>query len=298
MFFSCARKGFKVFMTKKNKEKLEHKLSAAEEKLEKRIQFIDLCVDTLGFVGTPLIMRRFDVQRVIASRDIQEYLKRTKDRLKYIHQLNGYIPQKNFIPLHEHSTQAAIELLGEGVQHVECVPETVNRMQVVDVTTALPKLSAVRAVFHALFRNLQVKVTYISPEKGKTKRTLSPHSLIYANGFYYVRVYDEDKSEFRNFKLNRFESSKLTSDKPSEEAGLESDQDWNTVVKLYAQINPRVKSADAVRLDYGIEGDVLTLETKKALSRFVMTAWQIAPPNFPDLPVEYFPFRLEREVEL
>ncbi|MBE1302419.1 MAG: hypothetical protein GJ680_21215 [Alteromonadaceae bacterium] len=86
-------------MVDNKRDESDPKLSAADQKFEKRIRYIDLCADTLGFIGTQLIMRRFDVQRVMASRDIQAYLERSGDRLKYIHKLKGYIPQDNFKPL-------------------------------------------------------------------------------------------------------------------------------------------------------------------------------------------------------
>lgn len=285
-------------MSKDKKNKSLDKLSAADQKLEKRIEFIDLCADSLGFVGTQLIMRRFDVQRVMASRDIQEYLRRTGDTLKYVHQLNGYVPQENFTPLLKHPTKSAIELIGEGAQYVECLPRDVERMEVVNVTTALPEFDAVKAVFRALFRSHKVRATYLSASTGKGQRTLSPHSLIWANGFYYVRAYDHGKSSFLTFKLNRFQKSQFLSEKSDGTSLSDNDTDWQTTIEIHARLNPLVQNPETYSLDYGLVEGVKVLKTKKALSRLVMTAWQIAPADFDNLPPEFFPLVFDKEVSV
>ncbi|MBE1302420.1 MAG: hypothetical protein GJ680_21220 [Alteromonadaceae bacterium] len=74
------------------------------------------------------------------------------------------------------------------------------------------------------------------------------------------------------------------------------DKDWYTNVELHARIRPDVKEPQTYELDYGLKDGVLVLTTKKALTRFVMAAWQIAPENDSKIPSNYFPLVLEREV--
>ncbi|UZE97231.1 WYL domain-containing transcriptional regulator [Alkalimarinus alittae] len=268
-------------------------LNLTEERQQQRLNYIDLCALVLGCVSRKLLMNRFDIKEATASKDIKTYQERSGERLKYSHQLRAYTPVDWFSPLFEHSVEHALDLIGKGSLSVTCDPSIADNIYTQRLQSSLPVLANISSIFRALYLRKKVEIAYISQTSGESTRLIAPHSLIATGTSTYVRAFDHKSGEFRSFKLNRVVHSKLTNYLPEPKQEKSFDSEWNEHVTLKITPNHKLEHPESVELDYKMANGVLTINIKKALVKFFLMDWHIAPLEFPDLPGVLFPLKLE-----
>jgi len=249
----------------------------ANERQLQRLIYIDMCAYVLGFVNRKLLMSRFDIKQVWATKDFTEYQLRSGDSLVYDHGLKGYKPVEWFSPLFEHDVKDVIQLICEGRQSIICAPKFTNNYYSAGIQNIQPKLANIYNVLRSLNLSTKVEIEYISRSRGKNTRLVIPHSLIKTGSFTYVRGFDHSSGEFRNFKLNRIVSSKVINSKPVEKHMKSFDEDWNNDVKIVIKANEGLESKEAIEFDYGLENGRLIVFVKKALVLFFLMDLNIAP---------------------
>ncbi|NQY87441.1 MAG: WYL domain-containing protein [Colwellia sp.] len=261
------------------------------QRQEERLKYIDLCAYVMGFVNRKILMNRFDVKEAWATNDFKTYQVRSNEGLIYDHGLKAYKPIDSFIPIFKHESSTAIQLLSNGSQTIVCEPSFASKSYSCIIPTVVLKLNTIYPILRAISLNKQVEIEYFSRSTGKTKRKLSPHSLIKTGCFVYVRAFDHKEDEHRTFKLSRVFTAQFVNQKPEAHETIEMDNDWNTQVKLTIGINSNGIEKETIKFDYGFESDSIEIELKKAIVPFFLMDWNIAPINYPKLPVTLFPLK-------
>ena len=266
-------------------------LDLKTQRQEERLKYIDLCAYVLGVVNRKILMNRFDVKEAWATNDFKTYQVRSSSSLIYDHGLKAYKPTDSFSPIFKHDSVAAIQLLSQGSQTIVCEPSFASKSYSFEIPTVKPELKTIYPILRAINLNKQVEIEYFSRKKGKTKRKLSPHSLIKTGCFEYVRAFDHNENEHRTFKLNRVSNAHLIDIKPNDEETIKADHDWNTEVTLTIGINSEGTEKETIKYDYGFEHDSIDIKVKKAIIPFILMDWNIAPINYPNLPATLFPLK-------
>ena len=261
------------------------------QRQEERLKYIDLCAYVMGFVNRKILMNRFDVKEAWATNDFKTYQVRSNEGLIYDHGLKAYKPIDSFSPIFEHESATAIQLLSNGSQTIVCEPSFASKSYSCKIPSVMPELKTIYPVLRAISLNKQVEIEYFSRSKGKTTRKLSPHSLIKTGCFDYVRAFDHKENEHRTFKLSRIFTAKFVNEKPKDNEVMGMDHDWNTQVKLTIGINSDGTEKETFKFDYGFKSDTIEIELKKAIVPFFLMDWNIAPINYPELPVTLFPLK-------
>ncbi|PKQ73658.1 WYL domain-containing protein [Aeromonas sobria] len=269
----------------------------AQDRQLQRLKYIDLCAYVLGYVNRNVIMNRFDVKQVCATKDINAYQEKTGANLVYDHAMKCYRPVDWFSPLFEHDVVDALELMNDGKQSIFCEPRFANNSYSYAIKSVQPLLKNLHNVFRALSLGKKVEIDYVSLKTGSSNRLIAPHSLIRTGCFTYVRAFDHQSGEFRSFKLNRIINSKIIDITPLKNEIRAADKDWQSEVTLIIKVNDGVEHKEAIEFDYGLVNGVLEVSVKKALIMFFLMDWNIAPLGFEKLPEVLYPLKLDSIIE-
>jgi len=266
--------------------------SLKEERQLERLKYIDLCALVLGGVQRKMLMDRFDVSGVYATKDFAQYQSESGDRLKYDNSLKQYIPVDWFSPLYEHNTDDALMLISKGVQYVKCEPVLYERFHENEVPKVELDLAIVAPVLRATYRVKKAEIEYISRSSGKSKRLIIPHSVVTVGNFYYLRAFDHKSGEFRNFKLNRITGSDFFDYQPEPKMMIEADTEWQSRLLVTLTASDGHKYPEALETDYGLVNGELTVSVRKAMLHYFLMDWNIAPLGYSDLPPVLFPLQV------
>lgn len=134
----------------------------------------------------------------------------------------------------------------------------------------------------------QVRIQYRSlthPELHD--RIVRPHAFIQAGPRWHLRAYCDRAKGFRDFNLSRISSvgEPSASDLPSSE----SDQAWNTLVKLRLVPHPSLNSLQSklVRDEYMRGTVAVVFEVRQAIAKYVAQAFRASVDTQEDLPPEF-----------
>lgn len=257
-----------------------------------RLKFIDLCALVLGAVQRKMLMERFDVSGVYATKDFAQYQSESGDKLKYESGLKQYIPVDWFSPLYEHDTAEALMLASKGVQYIICEPTLYGHFHENEVPEVELDLMKIAPVLRATYRGKKAEIEYISRTSGRSKRLIVPHSIVTVGNFYYLRAFDHKSGEFRNFKLNRITGSDFCDYHPEPKMEIEADTEWQSKLLVTIKANEGHKHPEALETDYGLVNGEITVSVRKAMLHYFLMDWNIAPLGYNDLPPELFPLQV------
>jgi len=93
----------------------------------------------------------------------------------------------------------------------------------------------------------------------------------------HLRAFSFKHSEYRNYLPIRIEPDNSFEEKPLVQP-LPEDVDWNTrtIIWLRPKTGLSSEQASVVRREYGFEGELLRVETRKALEFFFDRRWGLA----------------------
>jgi predicted DNA-binding transcriptional regulator YafY len=137
-----------------------------------------------------------------------------------------------------------------------------------------------------------VRVTYLSLSEGEEKpRVIVPHAFGWDGRRWHTRAWDQGHEEWRDYVLGRFEKISW----PQEETvkGLPKDEEWECWETVNLQVNPKLseKAKAGIRLDYGLENDVLEMEVRKAMKPYLLAELFIEEGKTKELPRHFIQVR-------
>jgi hypothetical protein len=271
--------------------------SVIDERQAERLQYIDLCAYVLGAVNRNVLMNRFEIKQVLATRDISAYQEMSGENLTYDLALKCYRPSKNFVPRFIHNIDDAIQLLCDGTVTIDCEPRFVGNASTYRLPRITLSITTLYPAFQAQSLSREVVISYMSVKNGPSTRTIAPHSLFRTGTFVYLRAFDHKSGEFRSFKLNRIIHCELLPTTPAIDQRKEYDDEWQRQVTLVIKVNEGVEHPESIAYDYNMENGELRVKVKKALVMFCLMDWNVAPLNFKGLPGILFPLKLVEVIE-
>ncbi len=246
-----------------------------------RYRMIEVIALWEGRLTTNHLIKSFGIGRQQASKDINTYLADiAPGNLVYDKQLKGYKPSDSFVPqLTSGHADEYLHILSRS----EDMTITFNELDMGFENTAMVRPvtrnispQILRPLIQAIRENKRVDISYTSLKDGiEVERIISPHTLVCTPLRWHVRAYCEHARGYRDFVLSRIRGI------PSLEAkgmmGKANDSLWNTLLSIELTPDPRLTEAQAavVAHDYGMESNILHIDTNAALVRYVMDAYNI-----------------------
>lgn len=246
-----------------------------------RYRMIEIIALWEGRLTTNHLIQSFGIGRQQASKDINTYLADiAPGNLVYDKQLKGYKPSNSFVP--KLTTGHADEYL-HILSRSEDMTITFSELNMgFENTTMIRPVTRnispeiLRPLVQAIRDRKRVDISYTSLKDGlEVGRIISPHTLVCTPLRWHVRAYCEHAKGYRDFVLSRIRGIPSLEDKKV--MGKSNDELWNTVIRVELKPDPRLTETQAsvIAHDYGMEGNILQIQTNAALVRYVLDAYNI-----------------------
>ncbi|MEE3878336.1 helix-turn-helix transcriptional regulator [Vibrio sp. YYF0003] len=246
-----------------------------------RYRMIEVIALWEGRLTTNHLIQSFGIGRQQASKDINTYLADVAPgNLVYDKRLKGYKPGDNFVP---RLTSGHADEYLHILSRTEDMTTTFKELDMgFDHTTMVRPVTRniapeiLRPLVQAIREKKRVDISYTSLKDGvEVERIISPHTLVCTPLRWHVRAYCEHAGGYRDFVLSRIRG--IPNLEAKKVMGREHDGLWNTPLSIELIPDPRLTEAQAavVTHDYGMEKNILKIQTNAALVRYVLDAYNI-----------------------
>lgn len=249
-----------------------------------RYRLIEIIALWEGRLTTNHLCTAFGIGRQQASADINTYLRTIgAGNLVYDPVLKGYRPSAAFKPvvtsgiadeyLHALAHNSELSHTFESL-HLQVPNTEVLKLPIRDV-----KPDVVRPLVQAARSHKRLEVEYASLENPRPEtRVIAPHTLVFTGLRWHVRAWCERNREYRDFVLSRFRGVPDIIDDHSEQ-DAKQDKLWNKRVivriKPDSRLNPDQRRV--IAHDYGMVRQVLRIETRAALVKYLLDLLRLDP---------------------
>jgi len=243
----------------------------------RRLHEVEMLLWWRGWVRRGDLIDRFGISPAQASGDLQRFTALNPRSLLYDTRRKRYVATPGMrCVLHQPSLDDAVRhLLGASAGVKAAAPAESGEAPLADVA-ALPvrhcDMAVVRRVMVALLEKRWLRVRYASLASGTHEwRRIAPARFAWDGQRWHVRAWCDHNAEWRDFVPGRMSEA----DWPTESTGdLPKDEAWERMTVVRLRINPKLKPEmrDALRMDYGLDGDVLELRTREAMRPYVLAS--------------------------
>jgi hypothetical protein len=271
--------------------------------VERRLHFVEQQLFWVGRINRQDLIKKYGISMSQASADINKYLALDPRGIRYDKSAKCYVADETFHPLL--TTPDADRILAEfrlvDIGVLEAEATSLGAAPPLDATPIPERAvdpAVLRAVLLAIRRNERLAVRYQSMSRPEPiRRIIEPHALAHDGFRWHVRARDEESEAFRDFVLGR-----ISMPAPAGPAGhtANADADWNDWVDLQIAPHPdlTVAQREAVRLDYGISGEYLSLRVRRAILFYALRRLGLDTPPEARRPHEQHIVLLNREAIL
>lgn len=241
-----------------------------------RLAHIDFTLLFKGEAGRNYLTERFSVAPSVATQDFARYRELASQNLIYDEKQRIHLKTPSFKPLFKYDVERTLSTISQGFGDgflgkvkppMACeAPFHLNK----------PALNIVANISEAIHKGVAVKIEYVSPSSGISKRTIIPHTLIDNGLRWHVRAYDRKRENFCDFVLTRIKSVQLLEglvDKDREIAQF--DKQWNRIVELELIPHPGIQHPEAITMDYGMQNECLKLELRASFAGYLLRLWNV-----------------------
>ncbi|MDH5446654.1 MAG: WYL domain-containing protein [Gammaproteobacteria bacterium] len=243
----------------------------------KRLQYIETMAYYTGVVTRSDVAKAFGLSDAAATKDLKYYGDIAPDNLFYKHNVFGFVPTDNFVPLFSDLTPSKVlplfasNLAAAGGPYDDDPIYGIS-MAELPMPNRLPSEQVVAQITRAIHQHRKLEIRYLSMSDGESQqqRIIEPHSLVNTGNRWHVRAYNEATFDFRDFVLSRFEQATQLDEEAESSAAY--DDDWVEEVSLELAPHPNLDDDKRQRLlfDYGATGETIVINIKRALLGYML----------------------------
>ncbi len=243
---------------------------------QQRLYFIDFRLMFVGSFTRAEVVQHFRLGLSAATRDINLYKGLAAQNLRYDNADKRYFKTDVFTALFPHDNASILKKLSHSktdenniVYGIKLPFEAPNQL-------VIPNVNVLAILTQAIMNDNVVDIEYISLSSGQHQRTIVPHAIIDNGLRWHVRAYDYQSCEFKDFVITRIIKATLNPKAISKNQKVESDQQWMQEVQLELVPHPKnIKYPKAIELDYDMKNGLLSLNTKAALTGYILRRWNV-----------------------
>lgn len=233
-----------------------------------RVIFLDRCLTWRGMANRRDLIDRFGISTAQAALDFRVYLGLARGTPPtYDPARKTYIAADRHQPLAPSSLTEAFEILVS------------EQSDFLASTLPKPERKADQKIVARLYQSIlsgsALHVRYISMSSGGIDaQWIAPTHFMSDGEGVYVRAFSFKHAEYRNYLPIRFEIDSTFEQRLLTDA-LPEDEEWHirAVICLRPKLGLSDEQANVVRREYGFEGELLCVETRKALEFFFDRRW-------------------------
>lgn len=260
-----------------SEKSVEQALAELKWATRQRLQYIEIMAFYCGVVTRADVARAFGISDPAATKDLNLYGKLAPDNLIYKQALFGYVPGPTFrecvadlspgviLPMIAHNLASMGGPYGQ--QPIYAIPA-----ESLPTPARLPDKTITAQVLRSVAQKKKLVINYrsLSDRESEAPRIIEPHSICHNGLRWHIRAYNEETFDFRDFVLSRIAEAQMLDD--AAESGGEFDEEWVEHLTLELAPHPDLPEKKRLNLlmDYGAEGDVITIEVRRALLGYLL----------------------------
>ncbi len=256
-----------------------------------RLRALELWLWWRGWVGRGDLVERFGISAAQASGDLQKYLEMNGKEVFYQTSRKRYEANAAFTcMLHQPSLEEAVRVFlgGNGREAGAYGSSSENdQVAILQLPKRVAPVKISRRVFVALLGGKRLRVFYHSVNSDSAEwRYLRPGALAWDGRRWHVRAWCEKREQWRDFVLGRISKAEWPE---AYDGVMPPDEDWHAWETLKLRLNPLLgaESRASLKLDYGIEGEVIEVKVRRALRGYFLAEMYLdakegkpLPPHF------------------
>lgn len=239
-----------------------------------RLIYLDRCLTWRGTANRRDLMARFGISSAQAALDFRLYLERARETPPiYDPMRKTYVAAEGHKPLVPSSLTEAFEtvLNPEDESFSAALPQPKRRADPAIISRLYQAMKAARALH----------IRYTSMTSGADDgQWIAPIHFTSDGESVHLRAYSFKHEQYRDYLPIRIDPNSTFKTRPISEL-LPKDRDWNTRARIWLRpttgLTPR--QADVVRHEYGFNGELLCVETRKALEFYINRRWGLDQPG-------------------
>lgn len=243
-----------------------------------RLRWIEVNLWWRGWVGRGDLREMFGISAAQSSSDLQRYQELNPRAMAYQTSRKRYESSPRMrCCLHEPDLSDGLALLSEGEGGASpgnaalAAGEVGDRLAVITLPKRSARRDVERRIVLAALRELPLTVHYHSLTDSEVKgRRILPRNFGWDGRRWHTRAWDVASGEWRDFVLGRFEKADWPSDPLEEEPPR--DEAWERWETVSLRVNPKLKESakKSLRMDYGIENEVLEVRVREAMRPYLL----------------------------
>lgn len=222
----------------------------------KRLEFIDFRLFWDGSFNRKDLVDFFGISEQQASSDISQYQARADKNLKYDRSQKTFVRSEDFEPVFigPFSDRHLLQLMAVKNGWMSPSDTWFSETPPVEVVASIKRRSTspdiLIRILDAIKQKAELEIQYASLTGSPAgRRSIAPHSFLFAAGRWYVRAWSKEHNEFRDYSLNRIASAAHVG---SSDVGADLDLEWHHTMELVLIPNPELDKLkqEAVAAEY------------------------------------------------
>lgn len=240
-----------------------------------RLAFLELRAFFTGELRRGDIESRFGIKPAAASRDLSIYREIAAQNLDYDPAGRCYRPTQSFSPVFGWHSERVLAWLSQGFG--DGLDLGLKQAAPCEGSGQLvrPDMEILATLTRAMCAKRAVRIDYLSLSSGPKHRDIVPVALA-DNGFrWHVRSYDRERKRFSDFALTRIAKAHEIEGEVEDQELLGADEQWARIVEMELVPHPDIKWPQAVEADYAMDGGILRIKARAAMTGYVLRRWSI-----------------------
>jgi len=241
-----------------------------------RLRSVEVRLWWRGFVGRKELMEVFGISAAQATSDLQKYFELNEGACFYSTNRKRYeASQEMGCVLHqpvleEGLTLAFGEMVGERWQRERVWDgQKPGLLGAVNLPVREGAQWVDRVMVLAAKGTRRVRVKYVSVKSGRASwREMVPRTFGWDGRRWHARAYCLENEGWRDFVMGRIEEAEW----PGMAEKVPGDAAWDTWVAVKLKVNPELNAVQkrALKLDYGLSGNSLTVRVREAMRPYLL----------------------------
>lgn len=228
--------------------------------VEARYEYIEYVLFWHGRINRADLVDTFGISGSQASTDLQSYIKRAPDNLRYDTAEKSYLRASAFSPIYldlsADTYLGALMAMSAGVLHPAAAwLHTIPAFHVTPTPARGVRPEILRDVVRAVDHKLALHVLYQSMSSPEPSwRWIEPHAYAFDGFRWHIRAFCVKDKAFKDFLLSRILEVETDSQPHPATSKAEEDLAWSRDVVLRIAPHPDLSPGQqtAIRLDYGM----------------------------------------------
>jgi predicted DNA-binding transcriptional regulator YafY len=249
-----------------------------------RLTLLEATVFWSGELSTAILMERFGISRVQASKDLTLYQSLYPGNIRYDKSLKRYVIDETFkAGFMAGSAAEFLQILrvckGNRANALVTLVDNLPAVEVLEPPFRQVDQTVLQTMNQAILSAKAVRVRYQSMSRAEPEEhRLCPHALVFDGWRWQARAFCNSTYEFRDFVLARIHSAQPAG---FAEVDASGDTAWRTFVEVRMGAHPglSVIQKAAVEFDYGMVDGVLEHQVRGALLASFLRMMRIGPDD-------------------